>query len=61
PVTLPTYVTKPRAHRSVRTIDLLEPGVVSSGRSAADSALVAEAATAMPSQTEQHRDRAVGS
>ena len=48
PVTLPTYVTKPRAHRSVRTIDLLEPGVVSSGRNAADSALVAEAATARP-------------
>ncbi len=61
PVTLPTYVTKPRAHRSVRTIDLLEPGVVSSGRNAADSALVAEAASAPPTQTEQHRDRAVGS
>ena len=61
PVTLPTYVTKPRAHRSVRTIDLLEPGVVSSGRNAADSALVAEAATAMPAQAEQQRDRAVGS
>ncbi|QIK65282.1 hypothetical protein G7072_02040 [Nocardioides sp. HDW12B] len=61
PVTLPTYVTKPRAHRSVRTIDLLEPGVVSSGRNAADSALVAEAATARPAQAEQHRDRAVGS
>lgn len=60
PVTLPTYVTKPRAHRSVRTIDLLEPGVVSSGRNAADSALVAEAATAMPAQAEQQRDRAVG-
>lgn len=61
PVTLPTYVSKPRAHRSVRTIDLLEPGVMSSGRNAADSALVAEAATAMPAQTEQQRDRAVGS
>jgi hypothetical protein len=61
PVTLPTYVTKPRAHRSVRTIDLLEPGVMSSGRNAADSALVAEAATAMPAQSEQQRDRAVGS
>ena len=59
-MTLPTYVTKPRAHRSVRTIDLLEPGVVSSGRNAADSALVAEAATAMP-PGEQQRDRAVGS
>ncbi len=41
PVTLPTYVTKPRATRTVRTIDLREPGVSSSGRDAADSALVA--------------------
>lgn len=59
PVTLPTYVTKPRAPRSVRTIDLLEPGVVSSGRSAADSALVAEAATAAPEEGQPSR-RAVG-
>ena len=46
PVTLPTYVTKPRASRSVRTIDLSSPDVSSSGRSSAASALVAEAATA---------------
>ncbi|MDX6324043.1 MAG: hypothetical protein QOK15_397 [Nocardioidaceae bacterium] len=45
PVTLPTYVTKPRASRSVRTIDLSAPDVSSSGRSSAASALVAEAAT----------------
>ena len=48
PVTLPTYVSKPRANRSVRTIDLTDPRVSSSGRDAADSALVAEAATAAP-------------
>jgi hypothetical protein len=48
PVTLPTYVSKPRATRSVRTIDLADPRVSSSGRDAADSALVAEAATAAP-------------
>jgi hypothetical protein len=59
PVTLPTYVTKPRATRSVRTIDLAASDVSSSGRDAADSALVAEAATS-PGETEQAR-RAVGS
>jgi hypothetical protein len=59
PVTLPTYVTKPRATRSVRTIDLAASDVSSSGRDAADSALVAEAATA-PGEAEQAR-RAVGS
>ncbi|WP_148571645.1 hypothetical protein [Nocardioides caldifontis] len=58
PVTLPTYVTKPRATRSVRTIDLNAPGVASSGRNAADSALVAEAATATQGPEDQ---RAVGS
>lgn len=31
PVTVPTYVTKPRAGRTVRTIDLGEPGTWSSG------------------------------
>lgn len=45
PVTLPTYVTKPRATRSVRTIDLGAPGVTSSGRDAGADAMVAEAAT----------------
>ncbi len=44
PVTLPTYVTKPRAPRTVRTIDLGAPDTWSSGRDEADSALVAEAA-----------------
>lgn len=31
PVTVPTYVTKPRAGRTVRTVQLGEPGVWSSG------------------------------
>ena len=60
PVTLPTYVSKPRATRSVRTIDLADPGVSSSGRDAADSALVAEAATA-GAASEGADQRAVGS
>jgi len=59
PVTLPTYVSKPRANRSVRTIDLADPRVSSSGRDAADSALVAEAATAAP-PADGSPQRAVG-
>ena len=59
PVTLPTYVTKPRATRSVRTIDLGGPGVSSSGHDAADTALVAEAAG--PEEQEPPAQRAVGS
>jgi hypothetical protein len=43
PVTLPTYVDKAEAARSVRTIDLDSTGVWSSGRSESDSALVREA------------------
>ncbi len=43
PVTLPTYVSKPAARRTVRTIDLDETGVWSSGRSESDSALAREA------------------
>lgn len=45
PVTLPTYVTKPKAHRTVRTIDLGEPGTWTSGRTAQDAQIAAEAAT----------------
>ncbi|HEX5771863.1 MAG TPA: hypothetical protein VFY11_12945, partial [Nocardioidaceae bacterium] len=59
PVTLPTYVTKPRAARSVRTIDLQAPGVASSGHDAASSALVADAATSQP--PDDLPQRAVGS
>ena len=46
PVTLPTYVSKPPARRSVRTIDLDSTGVWTSGRSEADSALAREAEAA---------------
>ncbi len=46
PMTLPTYVGKARATRTVRTIDLTEPGSWSSGRSEADSELVEETAAA---------------
>ncbi|RNL62414.1 hypothetical protein EFK50_11605 [Nocardioides marmoriginsengisoli] len=48
PVTLPTYVNKPRARRTVRTIDITaaSTGITSSGHDAADSALAAEAAAA---------------
>jgi hypothetical protein len=59
PVTLPTYVHKPRAQRSVRTIDLQAAGVVSSGHDAAASALVADAATSAP--PDDLPQRAVGS
>ena len=46
PVTLPTYVSKPPARRSVRTIDLDSTGVWTSGRSEADSALARDAEAA---------------
>ena len=46
PVTLPTYVSKPPARRTVRTIDLDSTGVWTSGRSEADSALAREAEAA---------------
>lgn len=43
PVTLPTYVDKAAANRTVRTIDLDSTGVWSSGRNADDSQLAREA------------------
>jgi len=63
PVTLPTYVGKPKAARTVRTIDLTEPGVSSSGRDAADSQLVAEAEAelAQAAETDAPEQRAVNS
>jgi hypothetical protein len=39
PLTLPTYVSKPAARRTVRTIDLTQTGVTSSGHKAEDSTL----------------------
>ena len=64
PVTLPTYVSKPKAKRTVRTIDLGEPGTWTSGRTAEDTQIVAqaaaeEAAAEVAADTEQQR--AVGS
>jgi hypothetical protein len=44
PVTLPTYVTKPKAKRTVRTIDLGQPGTWTSGRTEEDTQIVARAA-----------------
>jgi hypothetical protein len=46
PVTLPTYVGKPTAKRTVRTIDLGEPGTWTSGRTAEDALIAAEASAA---------------
>lgn len=53
PVTLPTYVSKPAARRSVSTIDLDSTGVWTSGRTAADSALAREADAARAAQQPQ--------
>ena len=44
PMTLPTYVSAPKAKRTVRTIDLGEPGTWTSGRTAEDAEIVARAA-----------------
>lgn len=59
PITLPTYVGKPKARRTVRTIDLSAGDVSSSGRDAADSQLVADTASSDEQAAEPRR--AVGS
>ncbi len=51
PVTLPTYVTKPRARRTVRTIELTQ----SSGHDAADSKLARDADAARAAKTESEK------
>lgn len=62
PVTLPTYVSKPVASRSVRTIDLDSTGVWTSGRSEADSALVRESdEAARTREDDEGAQRALGS
>ncbi|WP_244931490.1 hypothetical protein [Nocardioides sp. W7] len=65
PVTLPTYVSKPAAvRRTVRTIDLDDTGVWSSGHAQADSQLAREAEEADRVEKAQRADgddRAVGS
>jgi hypothetical protein len=64
PVTLPTYVSKPAAaRRTVRTIDLGEPGAWTSGRTEEASAIAREAAAAAAAArtTPTEGQRAVGS
>ena len=66
PVTLPTYVTKPAAtRRTVRTINLDDSGVWTSGRTDADAAIAREAdeadKAARARQAEGDDHRAVGS
>ena len=69
PVTLPTYVTKPAAaRRTVRTIDLDDSGVWTSGRTEGDAAIAREADGRRPGRAHAGRDdareaepRAVGS
>lgn len=65
PVTLPTYVNKARAARTVRTIDLGAPGAWTSGRDESDTALVEETVAAESAQTEAEAQagqrKAVGS
>lgn len=63
PVTLPTYVTKPAAaRRTVRTIDLGEPGAWTSGRTDEATAIVREADKAeKAARTSREDRRATGS
>jgi hypothetical protein len=52
PVTLPTYVDKPVAKRSYRTIELGEPGTWSSGHSEQATATANAAASAEPTRSD---------
>lgn len=60
PVTLPTYVTKPVAKRTVRSIDLSEPGTWSSGRPL-EGAASANAPASDPDQTAEESVDEAGS
>ncbi|MFN8195771.1 MAG: hypothetical protein U0R80_16020 [Nocardioidaceae bacterium] len=55
PVTLPTYVSKPVATRTVRTIDLDSSGVWTSGRTEVDAAIAREADEAARAERESDR------
>ncbi|MDO9457673.1 MAG: hypothetical protein Q7T52_16385, partial [Nocardioides sp.] len=58
PVTLPTYVGKePAARRSVRTIDLDDTGVWTSGRTAADSKIAREADAERAERTKKQDEK----
>jgi hypothetical protein len=61
PVTLPTYVTKPRAKRTVRTIELGEPGTWTSGRTPEDTRIAAQAEAESAQAADAEAHRAVGS
>ncbi|WP_121253601.1 hypothetical protein [Nocardioides ferulae] len=63
PVTLPTYVSKPAASRTVRTIDLDSTGVWTSGRTEGDAQIArdAEAADRAARAAQDDAERAVGS
>ena len=56
PFVVPTYVGKDTARRTVRTIDLDSTGVWSSGRSAADSALVRRSQEPAPDERDGGQD-----
>lgn len=60
PLTLPTYVNKARASRTVRTIDLGVPGTWSSGRDEADSAPVDDSFVPQQGPLPREHRRAVG-
>jgi hypothetical protein len=62
PVTLPTYVTKPKARRTVRTIDLGEAGTWTSGRTPEDAEIAARATdpAAADGESPKAGQRAVG-
>jgi membrane protein YdbS with pleckstrin-like domain len=62
PVTLPTYVTKPKARRTVRTIDLGTAGAWTSGRTPEDAEIAARATDPATSEGESPKagQRAVG-
>jgi hypothetical protein len=62
PVPVPTYVTAPRARRSVRTIDLSNPGSWTSVGVEPAGAATAPAAAAVPATHEDDVEhlRAVG-
>ncbi len=59
PVPLPTYVTAPKARRSIRTIDLDTPGAWTSGR-LAEPAPVEPKAPVAPGAETLPQQRAVG-
>ncbi|CAN5192702.1 hypothetical protein BH18ACT9_BH18ACT9_18510 [soil metagenome] len=57
PVTLPTYVTKPKAKRTVRTIELGEPGTWTSGRTAEAAQPTADPAPASSAEAPQSAEQ----